>query len=294
MKLSIKVLIMSTAIFVVSCSAPKVLVDYKINAEQAELQGDFEKAASAWKQYFDQFPGMNELEGSVYAQAAQTAWKAGEISQAIDWFDQARYRDFASAEMYSTLADIYRKQNNLSKELSALEYLNKNFEGEIGGVNSRLFSIYDEIDLTEKALNTWAQMSEEAKSTEQNLEKYFELNKQLENEEVLDSVSLVLLELNPKNVNALEWNATKIYHRAEERYQREMAKYENNRTRSQYRILLKELDKVTADFRVALGYFEKLWELKPESRNEYAGYISNIHVRFNDEQKANYYRNFVK
>ncbi len=285
---------MSTAIFVVSCSAPKVLVDYKINAEQAELQGDFEKAASAWKQYFDQFPGMNELEGSVYAQAAQTAWKAGEISQAIDWFDQARYRDFASAEMYSTLADIYRKQNNLSKELSALEYLNKNFEGEIGGVKSRLFSIYDEIDLTEKALNTWAQMSEEAKSTEQNLEKYFELNKQLENEEVLDSVSLVLLELNPENVNALEWNATKIYHQAEDRYQREMAKYENNRTRSQYRILLKELDKVTADFKVALGYFEKLWELKPELRKEYAGYMTNIHVRFNDEQKANYYRNFVE
>ncbi|MCA1759428.1 MAG: hypothetical protein LC658_06640, partial [Bacteroidales bacterium] len=88
--------------------------------------------------------------------------------------------------------------------------------------------------------------------------------------------------------------ATKIYHQAEERYQREMKKYENNRTRSQYRILLKELDKVTANFRVALVYFEKLWELKPESRKDYAGYMSNIHLRFNDEQKANYYRNFVE
>jgi tetratricopeptide (TPR) repeat protein len=285
---------MSTAIFIVSCSAPKVLVDYKMNAEQAELQGDYEKAATAWKQYLDQFPGMNDLDGSVYAQAAQTAYKAGEISQAIDWFDQARYRDFASAEMYSTLAEIYRKQNNLSKELSALEFLKKNFENEAEGVNSRLFSIYDEIDMTEKALNAWEDMNQETKSTEPNLEKYFELNKQLGNEDVCDSVSLVLLKLNPENINGLEWNATKIYHRAEQHYQREMKKYENNRTRSQYRILLKELDKVTADFKIALGYFEKLWELKPESRNEYAGYMANIYVRFNDEQKANYYRSFVK
>lgn len=294
MKSGLKIFLISTVIFIVSCSAPKVLVDYKMNAEQAELQGDYEKAAIAWKQYLDQFPGMNDLDGSVYAQAAHSAYKAGEINQAIEWFDQARYRDFASAEMYSTLAEIYRKQENLSKELSALEYLNENFEGEVKGINSRLFSIYDEIDMTEKALSSWNQMSQVAKSTEPNLEKYFEMNRQLGNEEILDSVSLVLLELNPENVNGLEWNATKIYHQAENRYQREMAKYENNRTRSQYRILLKELDKVTADFRIALGYFEKLWELKPESRSEYAGYMSNIHVRFNDGQKANYYRNFVE
>jgi tetratricopeptide (TPR) repeat protein len=278
----------------VSCSAPKNLVSFKENAETAEVGGNFTEAVEAWKNYFAQFPGMNDLDGAVYAQAAQTAYKADDVEQAIAWYDQARYRDFSSVEMYSTLAEIYRKQNNLSKELSALEYLSENFEGEVEGVNSRLFSIYDEIDMTEKAIQVWEDMPHEVKNTESHLDKYFELNKQLGNEEILDSVSLVLLELNPNNVNALEWNATKIYHQAEDRYQREMAKYENNRTRSQYRILLKELDKVTADFRVALGYFEKLWELKPDSRSDYAGYISNIHVRFNDEQKANYYRNFVE
>ena len=277
-----------------SCGAPKNLVSYQENAALAESAGNFSEAVEAWKNYFAQFPGMNDLDGSVYAQAAHSAYKAGEINQAIEWFDQARYRDFASAEMYSALAEIYRKQDNLSRELASLEFLQENFDGEIEGVNSRLFAIYDEIDMTEKALDAWEEMPQEVKRNEPNLEKYFEMNRQLGNEEILDSVSLVLLELNPENVNGLEWNATKIYHQAENRYQREMAKYENNRTRSQYRILLKELDKVTADFRVALGYFEKLWELKPESREEYAGYMSNIHVRFNDEQKANYYRGFVE
>jgi tetratricopeptide (TPR) repeat protein len=276
------------------CGAPKNLVSYKENAELAERAGNFTEAVESWKNYFAQFAGMNDLDGSVYEQAAQTAWKAGNTELAVAWFDQARFSDFASAEMYSTLAEIYRKQDNLSKELSALEFLKENFDGEVEDVNSRLFSIYDEIDMTEKALNTWENMNREAKNTEPNLEKYFELNKQLGNDEVCDSVSLALLELNPGNVNGLEWNAVKIYHRAEKRYQQEMAKYEKNHTRSQYRILLKELDKVTADFRVALGYFEKLWKLNPDARSDYAGFMSNIHLRFNDEQKANYYRGFVK
>lgn len=281
-------------LLVSGCGSPKNLISHKENAETAASAGNYSEAVEAWKNYFAQFPEMNDLEGSVYEQAAQTAFKADDINQAIDWFDQARYRDFASVDMYSALAEIYREQKNLSKELSALEFLNENFEGEVEGINSRLFAIYDEINMTEKALFAWEQMSDETKNTEQNLDKFFEINRQLGKEEVLDTVSLKLLELNPENINGLEWNATKIYHQAEDRYQREMAKYENNRTRSQYRILLKELDKVTADFRVALGYFEKLWELKPESRGEYAGYMSNIHVRFNDEQKANYYRKFVE
>jgi tetratricopeptide (TPR) repeat protein len=281
-------------LLVAGCSAPKNLVSFKENAETAENAGNYEEAVEAWKNYFSQFPEMNDLDGSVYAQAAQTAWRADNAEQAEVWFDQARYRDFASVEMYSTLAEIFRKQDNLSKELSALEYLNENFEGEVEGVNSRLFSIYEEIDMTEKALDAWEEMPHEVKNREQNLDKYFEMHRQLGNEEVLDSVSLALLQLNPENINGLEWNATKIYHRAEDRYQREMGKYENNRTRRQYRILLGELDKVTADFKEALGYFEKLWELKPESRKEYAGFMSNIHVRFNDKQKANYYRGFAE
>ncbi|HDR53030.1 MAG TPA: hypothetical protein ENN90_15650, partial [Mariniphaga anaerophila] len=179
------------------CGTPKSLVSHKENATLAESEGNFSEAVEAWKSYFSQFPGMNDLDGDVYAQAAQTAYKAGETNQAIEWYDQARFRDFASAEMYSTLAEIYRKQDNLSRELSALEYLNENFEGEVMGVNSRLFLIYDEIDMTEKALSAWDEMNQDAKSTEPNLEKYFELNKQLGNEEVLDSVSLVLLEINP-------------------------------------------------------------------------------------------------
>ena len=58
--------------------------------------------------------------------------------------------------------------------------------------------------------------------------------------------------------------------------------------------MLEQLDQVTADFKVALGYFEKLWELNPDDQSRYAGYMSNIYVRFHDEDKAGYYRELAE
>ncbi|SHF84126.1 hypothetical protein SAMN05444274_11077 [Mariniphaga anaerophila] len=286
-------IILLLALVIVSCGAPKNLISYKENAELAASGGNYTEATKAWKEYFAQFPGMNELDGAEYARAAQTAMKAGDSGLAVEWFDQARYKNYGDAEMYATLAGIYQEQGNLSKELSALEFLKTNFENESSNINNRLFSIYDETGMKEKALEAWDDLSQEEKSSEQNLEKYFLLNREKGNDQLCDSVSIALLNVNPENVPALEWTAPKIYHFAEKRYQTEMANYEKNRTRSQYRILLKELDKVTADFKKSLGYFEKLWKLRPDSRKEYAGYMSNIYVRFNDEKKAAYYRNFL-
>jgi tetratricopeptide (TPR) repeat protein len=279
---------------VLGCNAPKNLVSYKEMAESAGQEGNYREATEAWNNYFNQFPVMNDLDGALFARAALTAFKAGEYGRAVDWYDQARYRDFASADMYVTLAEIFRKQDNLSRELSALEYLQENFEGEVDSVNVRLFSIYNEIDLVEKAMMAWDGMPEEAKNSVRNLDHYFILNKKSGNEDVCDSLSAVLLERTPDNVHALGWMAKKYYNEAEETYLRQMAEYENNRTRRQYRILLRELEKVTAGLKKSLGYFERLWELNPGDRPEYAGYMSNIYVRFHEEDKAAFYRNLAK
>lgn len=285
--------ILFAALFLAACAGPKNLAIYKENAKSAIAEGNYAAAVESWKTYFNQ---QTEAEGLItgdeYARAAKTAYKAGMNDQAIDWFDQARYKNHADAEMYMALAEIFRGQNNLSKELSALKYYRENFNKENTEVNSRLFTIYDEIDMTEKALNMWATLPESSKNTETNLNKYFEINKELDNESVLDSVSLKLLELNPDHTEALEWNAMKFYWKAEDLYKREMQKYETNKTRSQYRKLLEQLDVVTANFKKSLTYFEKLWEQNPGEK--YAPYMANIYARFNDDQKANYYRKFVE
>jgi tetratricopeptide (TPR) repeat protein len=253
------------------------------------MSGDFITAIENWKQYFNTTENEVVL-GEEFANAAVQAFKANNLELAISWFDQARYKSFSSAEMYETLAEIYKQQNNLSKELSALEFYSENINMQSLKVNNRLFSIYSEIGLNEKAQESWNKLDEKSQSEENNLLKYFLLNKKLEKNSVCDSVSLVLLEKNKEQIDALEWNAKKYYWAGQNRYNEEMEKYNKNKTTSQYKRLLTELELVTTDFKKSLPYLQTLWKINPGE--EYAGYLANIYARFGDEKKANFYKQY--
>lgn len=282
-------------ILIVACSGPKKVVTPVVSdkelAEQAGLSGNYEKALELWSLYFTKTPA-EQIAGSDFAKAAQVAFKAGNTTQSVSWSDQARYKNFASAEMYLTLAEIYKGQQNISKELTALEYIQTHYPEKSGVISNRLFGIYNEIKEPEKALNTWRNMDQTEQNDLQLLNQYFELQKELKDTLVCDSVAVVLLEKDPKNVSALEWNAFKYYWKGESRYQREMEKYNRNKTNKQYKILLEELDKSTADFKKSLGFLERLWSIEPGKK--YAGYFANIYARFGDESKAKSYDKYLK
>ena len=280
--------------FMAGCSGPKVIVpvvSQKAVAEKAIAEGNYAQAVEAWKQYFSVQP-ISEISGNDYAEAAQTAFKINDVNLAISWFDQARFKNFADAEMYATLGKIYRSQQNISKELSALEFYASNFTENLNEVNRRLFEIYFEIKMFDEAIVVWDKMDANVKNEISNLKTYFKINMEKENTEVCDSLSLVILEKEPANIDALEWNGNKFYRLGENRYQREMEKYNKNKTNKQYKILLTELDLATADFKRALPFFEKLWKIEPGEK--YASYFANIYARFGDETKVNYYKKYLK
>jgi len=287
-----KIWMMALTTFILSsCGGPKVLTSIKSDAVDFEASGNFTQATVVWQQYFNQIP-VEQTAGIDFASAAKTAYKSGDKKLALAWFDQARYKNYSDAEMYETLAKIHRSENNLSKELSVLEYYTENFGDSNPNINSRLFEIYYEIDSYEQALQTWDNMKNDSKNTEANLKNYFLINKKLENAVICDSVSLVLLEINPNQLDALKWNAKKYYWLGEKRYQRELDKYEKNKTTRQYKILLKELDTATADLKKSLIYLEKIWAIEQEK--EYASYFASIYGRFGDEKKSKYYQRYMK
>lgn len=281
-------------VFLASCSGPKVIapaLSSKAVAEKATAEGKYTEAVEAWKTYFNE-QTLAQIPGADYAIAAQMAYKAGDSNLAVSWYDQARYKNFADAEMYSTLAKIYHSQQNISKELSALEYIKTNFSANSNEENQRLFDIYFEIKMFDEALVAWAMLDENSRNEVSNQKSFFKINQQKENTGVCDSVSLLILKKEPANVDALEWIGNKYYWLGENRYQREMDKYNANKTNKQYKILLTELDLATADFKKALPYFEKLWEIEPGKK--YASYFANIYARFGDESKVNYYKKYMK
>lgn len=279
------------ALILYSCSTSKVLTTSpKSEAEKLEESANYVQATEAWKNYFAKTE-IEETAGADFARAAQSAYKSGNTELAENWFDQARYKNYSDFEMYMTLAEIYRKQINISKELSSLEFISENFPDKSERINNRLFQIYNEIKLTEKALDVWKQLDDISKNEISNLTSYFLIKKELNDTTVCDSIANVILDKNPKQVNALEWTAMRYYWKGENRYQTEMAKYEANKTTRQYKLLLKELDKSTADFKKALTYFEKLWEI--ETGKKYASYFANIYARFGDENKTKYYQKYI-
>ena len=279
-------------IVLASCSSPKALVvSDKQTAETATAEGNYSAAVGAWKQYFQKMP-IEEVAGSDFASAAKVAYKSGNSDQALSWFNEARYKNYSDFEMYQNLAEMAQKQSNISKELTALEFIKVNFSEQSNKIDTRLFEIYAEIKETEKALQIWNDLDQAEKGKENNLLLYFGLKKSLNDTVVCDSVSEELLKINPTQEDALEWNASKYYWGGENRYQNAMEEYNKNKTNAQYRILLKELDTSTADFKKALTYLEKLWKIEPGKK--YAGYFANIYARFGDEEKAKSYQKYLQ
>ncbi len=281
-------------LFFVGCSAPKVTTSYRSIAEQAVAAGNYEAATENWKLYFDQQMLDNEpIAPELFAEAGQMAFKANKPELALNWLKQAQASNYDNAEMYVALAELYKQENNLSKELESLEFFRASYPtADQKQVTNRLFEIYTEINAREKAVELWNAMSPESQQEERYLEEYFSLQKQLKNEEVADSVASALLNVNPNHTKALEWLGAKYYNQAEDRYQKEMKAYEKNHTRVQHIKLTQALKEVTADFRKSAEYFKTLWEQEQDSK--YATYLVNIYNRFDDKKTSDYYRKFLK
>lgn len=283
--------IVVVAVLLASCSGPKVLTSSKTNAETLSASGNFVGATEAWTQFFEQIP-IEETAGADFATAAKTAFKSGNIDLASSWFDQARYKNYSDFEMYQTLAEIQHQKKNISKELTALEYIVDNYPDQLNQIDKRLFDVYYEIGLKEQALAVWERLNEKSKGELSTLESYFLIQKSLKDTTVCDAVALSILEKNPQNIEALEWMAKKYYWMGENRYQSELEKYNKNKTTKQYKILLKELDIATADLKKSMTYLDKLWKI--EKKKEYASYFASIYGRFGDEKKTNYYKKLMK
>jgi len=275
-----------------ACSTGSKIESVRQTAEQAFENGNYAVALTEYEKIIAEYKAEGRTgECPVYGKAGRAAMQTGDVDKALDYLQMDTYTPYVSAETYRAQARGYRKIDNLSKEIMALEdYLEKYPQGDdVGRVKTRLFETYVESENWEKATGLWPELPEESKRGEDMLEKWFEVNLELENLQVSEKLADELLQINPNHVKALEFKAEKAFNKAEDHYQREMKAYEENRTNRQYKRLLEELDKITEEFQVALGYYEKLWDMDPKPK--YARYMSNIYVRFNDKEKADYYRN---
>lgn len=284
-----------TLLIISSCSGTKNITQLRQNAETAYQQGDYETSLNDLKQVIDHYEKTGtQQECPVFGKAAECAMHLGQTDVAEDFLKKDTYTNFATEDTYISLAKIYRKQGNLSKEMMALQSCKEKFPAgeKTDTVNISLFEIYVESQNWELAEKIWPELPEISRSDEKMTEQYFKVNKALKKDLMCDQLAAELMKMDAANTTALEWKAVKYFWQAENLYQTSLKEYNNNKTNKQYKILLKALDVVTADFKKSLDYFTRLYKLDPQP--EYAQYLGNIYTRLDDKKKAEYYYKLSK
>ncbi len=275
---------------IAGCGIARQVAALQEEAETEYNAGNYSDALELYEQTIELKKGRGrEASGETWYRAGIAAWETGLRDRAIEYLVQAGRKDRYGERGYYILATAYREIDNLSLEITSLEnYLEKYPEGEKADeMRMRLFDTYLESNNLDGALELWHDLEELAPGNASLLESWFILNRRLDREDKLKDIALKLYEADNKNVTALEYLGDHYFWLAENRYQEEMAAYEENQTRAQYRQLLNALETVNEHFRLSRDYFEKLMDIDPSPA--YAEYLRNIYLRFGNDEKAEYY-----
>ena len=280
-----------------SCKTPAVVekpieINYEQLANEALLAGDWQTAFTNYEKAIANYEMQKKfLDCPVYGKAGLAAMNLGQTQQSLELLEKNSFTPFVTIETIQAQAVQYRQVNNLSKEIDALSlYLEKFPEGDdAAAFRARLFETCIESQNYELATTLWPALGKDYHSNPKYLETWMQINKRIKNDAVCDETAKQLIEVDANNIMGLEWLAKKYYFKAEDRYQAELAAYEKNKTKKQYAILVEAFKKLTEDFKVSLGYFERLYKINPAP--DYANFMGNIYARFDDKKNADFYHN---
>ncbi len=283
------------SLLLVGCSSTATLSKQTDKADTAFATGDFETAFNTYDSFIrDQESKDKEVNGEIYGAAAKAALQLNKFIEAEKYFKMAFYKESGDADLYAQMSEVYKKMDNLSKELDALEFFDTHFSNDArrNTLKKRLFELYVESENWEKAARLWPTFDLDNQAEVHLMELYLLTQKALDKKDSADKLAAAILKKDVTNKIALEWNAEKYFWKAENTYQSALDAYEKNKTNKQYNIMLKTLDRVTLDFKKALKYYQMLYKLYPSK--EYAKYIANVYIRFQDKKNADYYLNLSK
>ena len=273
-----------------ACSTQQQFTGLHPDAPRAFHAGEYQVALEHYEDFINRHQhDVLSIPDSIYRGAGLSAFHLNMEEKALSYLNLIRHSETAGADVHYTLAMLNRRIDNLSREITALEmYLVSEPKGKkVQDMKERLFETYAESHNYKDAVELWNEIESDARRKEPLLNTYFQVQKALENNDLLDDIAEDLLLLNPENTDALYHMAQKYFWQAENRYQSEMEAYERNRTHRQYAQLLRAFEILNEDFHKSLNYFLRLYEIDPKPA--YARFIGNIYLRFDDKSKARYY-----
>ncbi len=284
-------LFLISAILLSACSTLQHVENLPEKAESAYLSGNMEEAQRVYEELIAQSEsGMEMAEGVYYKRAGLAAYSLGDNRKALQHLERLRHTEVGNEQTHYILAILYREIDNLSREITHLtEYAQHYPKGdEIEYVQIRLFETLVESRNYLEAYEMWNSLPQGKTEDESLMVQWFYLHQALEKTDALPDLAEDLLNINPLNREAMDYLARKHFRDAESLYNREMQAYEANRTNRQYARLLEALEIVNTNLHIALNYFTRLYD--QTGAPQYAGFLASIYERFQDDEKAAYFR----
>jgi tetratricopeptide (TPR) repeat protein len=285
-----KLIILLSVFTIASCSTLKKSPLSLSDADKALKEKNYSEALTILEKLIATYEANGTSDTTLaYEKAGNAASALGDTLKAERYYKMAVYHQTATAPVYVFLADYYKKLDNLSKEVMALEGLAEHYptsaEAEI--TYPRLFTYYVNTSQWDQAVGIWMKIPQDQKVLPL-LSDWLNVCIKRKDAEAADIAAQEVLTADSQNRSAMLWKAQRFYDKGEARYQQEMADYEKNKTHAQYAKLTKGLEFSTSDFRSALKLFEKVYKMQSES--SVALMISNIYARFGDEANTTKFR----
>jgi len=285
-----KLIIFLSLFAIASCSTLKKSSISPSDADKALHDKNYSKALSILENLIATYEANGTSDTTLaYEKAGNAASALGDTLKAERYYKMAVYHQTATAPVYVFLANYYKKMDNLSKEVMALEGLAESYpsSAEAEKMYSRLFTYYATTSQWDQAAGIWMKIPQDQKVLPL-LSDWLNVCIKRKDTEAADIAAQEVLTADSQNRSAMLWKAQRFYDKGEARYQQEMADYEKNKTHAQYAKLTKGLEFATADYQSALKLFEKAFKMQSES--SVALMISNIYARFGDEANSRKFR----
>lgn len=262
-------LIMMLGLLFAQCTIFRGLVhEGPEEAHEAYLAQDYATALGAYEKYIaSQQEKDRQVDDLVYYRAGLSAHPLGDAAATIAYLDRVRHSTLADADVFAALAGAFRQVDNLSREITTLTHYVAHFPDgpHLEAIQDRLFITLVKSRNYADALAIWPEVAERAEKDKKLLTHYFLLKREMGDAAAATETARMLLDRDPRNIQALDWLARKHFRDANERYRRANEAYECNRTHRQYAQLLEEYEIMNTDLRIALNYFLRLYDLAPSA-----------------------------
>ncbi len=267
-----------------SCSPLKQIEGNRSAALASYSVQNYSDAYSKYSTLIESYRKANiNIPVEVLMNAADCASQLQNYSVASDFYSEVLQGNSNTEAIKGLILNTKKAGNQNKVEEFLLKYAD-----DLKAANENSFVAKNQFEIAVSKGDNQAIIETFPNLNEANEEQSLVYLKALENEgkttEAVDFCNAMLKE-NPSYDKAKEWKAIYYYNKADDRYKKEMDKYNKNKTYTAYVYLKRDLKKVTADFKVAKDLLEDLHKKYPEEK-KYIKYLKNTYIRLEMKEEA--------